>query len=136
MPLLLPQQIQSNMARRRDAGEPELPPCPDKQQMLDGQRSKALGLFAKMDADGNGIIDREEFLNAMTILHHSLDESEVQLVFECMDSHGHITPEQFVGIVQAETLCEPECDGQVLLRHMPHSRPAWWSDAPHYVTDV
>lgn len=37
---------------------------------------------------------REEFLCAMTLLKHSLGDSEMELVFSCMDSHGYITPEQ------------------------------------------
>jgi hypothetical protein len=30
----------------------------------------------------------------MTLLKHSLSDSEMELVFSCMDSHGYITPEQ------------------------------------------
>jgi hypothetical protein len=37
---------------------------------------------------------REEFLCAMKLLQHALGDSEMELVFSCMDSHGYITPEQ------------------------------------------
>ena len=42
---------------------------------------------------------------------------------------------QFVNIVQAEQLCEPAADADIL-RHVPHARPNWWSEAPHCITDV
>jgi hypothetical protein len=37
----------------------------------------------------------------MTLLKHSLGDSEMELVFSCMDSHGYITPEQ----VRAHSTC-------------------------------
>jgi hypothetical protein len=30
----------------------------------------------------------------MALLQHALSDSEMELVFSCMDSHGYITPEQ------------------------------------------
>lgn len=39
-------------------------------------------------------LTREEFLCAMKLLQHALGDSEMELVFSCMDSHGYITPEQ------------------------------------------
>lgn len=30
----------------------------------------------------------------MKLLKHALSDSEMALVFDCMDSHGYITPEQ------------------------------------------
>jgi len=124
-------RTQNNMAKRAAAGAP----ATSKQEVLDSLKTKALELFDQIDSDGNGVIDREEFLCAMKLLQHALGDSEMQLVFTCMDSHGYITPEQFVSIVQAEQLCDPAADADVL-RHVPHSRPNWWSDAPHCVTDV
>jgi len=35
----------------------------------------------------------------MTMLQHGLQDSEMELVFSCMDSHGYITAEQ-VGRLQ------------------------------------
>ena len=49
-------------------------------------------------------------------------------------AHAALSP-QFVNIVQAEQMCEPAADADIL-RHVPHSRPNWWSDAPHCITDV
>lgn len=127
-------KTQANMAKRAAAG---LPMASDlsRADLLQSARAKALELFQQIDADGNGVIDREEFLGAMKLLQHALGDSEMQLVFTCMDSHGFITPEQFVDIVQAEQLCDPACDAEVL-RHVPHAKPSWWSDAPHCVMDV
>lgn len=42
---------------------------------------------------------------------------------------------QFVNIVQAEQLCDIGSDADVL-RHVPHARPNWWTDAPHCIMDV
>jgi hypothetical protein len=42
---------------------------------------------------------------------------------------------QFVSIVQAEQFCDPAADADVL-RHVPHARPNWWSEAPHCIMDV
>jgi Ca2+-binding EF-hand superfamily protein len=64
------------------------------QQLLDGLKVKALVLFADIDTDGNGVIDREEFLVAMQQLQHALSDGEMQLVFGCMESNGCITPQQ------------------------------------------
>lgn len=127
-------RTQANMAKRAAAGLPS-PSSLTPQEVRDSQRAKALELFARVDVDGNGVIDREEFLDAMKLLQRALGDDEMQLVFSCMDSTGYVTPEQFVSIVQAEAPCDPDCDGEHL-RHMRHARPAWWSDAPHCVTDV
>jgi hypothetical protein len=64
------------------------------QQLLDGLKVKALALFADIDTDGNGVIDREEFLVAMQQLQHALSDGEMALVFGCMESNGCITPQQ------------------------------------------
>lgn len=117
-------------------GDAACPPHPDaRAALLEAQQARARDLFARADADGNGRLDREEFLAAMRLLQHALSDSEMQLALSCMDSHGYLTPEQFAGIVQAEQMCDTECDAE-MLRHVPHARPSWWSDAPHCVTDV
>lgn len=33
----------------------------------------------------------------MKLLQHALSDSEMELVFSCMDSHGYITPDQVQG---------------------------------------
>lgn len=129
-------KIQNNIEKKRGAASAaDHAVIQDKQAVLDSLRAKALDLFRQMDADGNGVIDREEFLNAMSLLHRALGDHEMELAFSCMDSNGYITPEQFVGIVQAEELCDPASDAEIL-RHTKHARPSWWSEAPHCITDV
>eukprot|EP00878_Enallax_costatus_P002839 GHUV01003032.1.p1 GENE.GHUV01003032.1~~GHUV01003032.1.p1 ORF type:complete len:259 (+),score=38.06 GHUV01003032.1:117-893(+) len=131
-------KVQSNIAKRAESGASS--PQSDTLQRISAHsaeelKTKAMQLFEDMDADGNGVIDREEFLNAMHMLHHALSDHEMELVFSCMDAHGYLTPEQFVNIVQAERLSDPSADAEVL-RHTKHARPSWWTDAPHCVTDV
>lgn len=125
-------RTQSNISKRAAAGAPE--PV-KKQEVLDSLKAKALELFDQVDTDHNGVMDREEFLDAMKLLKHALSDSEMELALSCMDSHGYITPEQFVNIVQAEQMCDPAADADVL-RHVPHARPNWWSEAPHCIMDV
>jgi hypothetical protein len=131
-------KVQSNIAKRAAAGAP--PPQSNTLQRISSHSAeelkiKAMQLFEDIDTDGNGVIDREEFLNAMHMLHHALSDHEMELVFSCMDSHGYLTPEQFVDIVKAERLSDPHADAEIL-RHTKHTRPSWWTDAPHCVTDV
>jgi hypothetical protein len=125
-------RTQSNMAKRSAQGSPE---ASSKQEVLDNLKAKALTMFEQIDLDGNGVIDREEFLSAMALLQHHLGDTEMEMIFSCMDSHGYLTPDQFVNIVQAEQMCDTGSDADVL-RHVPHARPNWWSDAPHYIMDV
>ncbi|WIA41497.1 hypothetical protein OEZ86_008871 [Tetradesmus obliquus] len=130
-------KIQSNMEKKRvSASSSEVAAIADKQAVLDALHAKAMTMFGQLDTDGNGVIDREEFLSGMSLLHHALGDHEMELALSCMDSHGYITPEQFVGIVQAEELWDDkDCDSHIL-RLTKHARPAWWSDAPHSVMDV
>jgi Ca2+-binding EF-hand superfamily protein len=128
-------EAENNAEKRRAAGT-NRPATPlDMQQLLDGLKVKALALFADIDTDGNGVIDREEFLVAMQQLQHALSDGEMALVFGCMESNGCITPQQFVDIVQAEALQDPAADA-AMLRATPHSRPGWWSEPMKCVSDV
>lgn len=56
----------------------------------------------------------------------------VQELGKCLtavDAHGHVSQEQFVEIVAAEQLIDPDSDAHLLM-HLAHARPNWWSDMP------
>lgn len=131
-------KVQSNIAKRAATGS-AAPQSSTLQRVsshsAEELKVKAMQLFEDIDADGNGVIDREEFLNAMHTLHHALSDHEMELVFSCMDAHGYLTPEQFVSIVEAERLSDPSADAEIL-RQTKHSRPSWWTDGPPCVMDV
>jgi len=81
-------------------------------------------------------------LLAVVFLPQDCYSSPLPLTFPAHPLTGDPLPQfvptaasQFVDIVQAEQICDPACDAEVL-RHLAHSRPSWWSDAPHCITDV
>eukprot|EP00882_Tetradesmus_deserticola_P001022 GHRQ01001107.1.p1 GENE.GHRQ01001107.1~~GHRQ01001107.1.p1 ORF type:complete len:261 (+),score=118.10 GHRQ01001107.1:224-1006(+) len=130
-------KVQHNMDRKgMSASSSQVAELVDKQPVLDALHAKAAAMFGQLDSDGNGIIDREEFLRGMSLLHHALGEHEVELALSCMDSHGYITPEQFVSIVQAEEVWDAQGSDANVLRATSHARPSWWSDAPSSILDV
>ncbi|KIZ05691.1 hypothetical protein MNEG_2268 [Monoraphidium neglectum] len=127
-------KVESQLAERR--GEhlaPHEPTAEERQHddHITHLRVRADELFDAMDTNGDGIVDREEFLVAMSMLRNELgwDEAELGTVFDAIDCHGHVSREQFADILVAEELRDPSADAE-LLRHLVHSRPAWWSDRP------
>jgi hypothetical protein len=42
---------------------------------------------------------------------------------------------QFTDIVAAESMRKPDSDAEVL-RHLPHSRPGWWSECPPSIDNL
>lgn len=130
-------KVQSNIAKRAAGASSPSTSTLNRasSRSVEELKAKALQLFNDIDEDGNGMLDREEFLNAMHMLHHALTDHEMELVFSCMDSHGYLTPDQFTDIVLAERLSDPHADAEIL-RHTKHSRPNWWTEAPPCITDV
>ncbi|KAF6251254.1 hypothetical protein COO60DRAFT_656194 [Scenedesmus sp. NREL 46B-D3] len=130
-------KIQNNMEKKHvSASSSQVAEIAGRQSVLEAAHAKAAAMFSQLDADGNGVIDREEFLSGMSLLHHALGDHEMELALGCMDSHGYITPEQFVGIVAAEEVAGDEASDAAFLRSTSHARPAWWSDAPSSIMDV
>lgn len=94
-----------------------------------GNNAHAVQLFAAVDKNGDGVIDREEFLEAFKLLHRRLDEDEMGRLFLTLDIHGHVTMEQFTDIMAAEELFQLDSDAE-FLRHLHITRPGWWTDCP------
>lgn len=94
-------------------------------------RSRADELFALMDTNGDGVVDREEFIIGMNMLRDELgwDEAELGTVFTAIDCHGHVSRDQFGDIVVAEELRDPAADAE-MLRHVTrrsHDGASLWS---------
>ncbi|KAI8464003.1 MAG: hypothetical protein J3K34DRAFT_441875 [Monoraphidium minutum] len=130
-------KVESDMAKRAAAGDggplaTHLTPEEEAHEAhVAHLRARADELFGALDATGDGVLDREEFLQGMNTLRDELgwDEAELGTVFGAIDCHGHVTREQFSDILVAEELRDPSADAE-LLRHLAHARPSWWSDCP------
>lgn len=53
-----------------------------------------------MDSDLNGVLDVEEFREAMRKAEHELSGSVVSKVLDAMDVHGRLTLDQFLAIAE------------------------------------
>lgn len=68
------------------------------------RRQRMVDLFYAMDTDLNGMLDVEEFREAMRKAHHELSGSIVSKVLESMDVHGRLTLEEFLAIADVRAL--------------------------------
>ena len=66
-------------------------------------RARLVDLFYAMDSDLNGMLDVEEFRQAMRAAHRELPGDVVAKVLEAMDIHGRLTLDQFISIAEART---------------------------------
>jgi hypothetical protein len=70
----------------------------------DALRARALRLFHLADSDGDGRLDREEFLNSMRLMDAELTDAELGEVFSALDASCSLSAAQFVDAVTGEAL--------------------------------
>lgn len=66
-------------------------------------RARLVDLFYAMDSDLNGMLDVEEFRQAMRAAKRELPGDVVSKVLDAMDIHGRLTLDQFISIVEVRT---------------------------------
>ena len=99
------------------------------------RRQRMVDLFYAMDTDLNGMLDVEEFREAMRKADHELSGSVVSKVLDSMDVHGRLTLEEFLAI--ADVSLPPyathgrtqgrvrSVTGALRARQTPHGAVAW-----------
>jgi hypothetical protein len=76
---------------------------PESVHELGARRQRLANLFYAMDSDLNGMLDVEEFREAMKRAEHELSGAVVSKVLESMDIHGRLTLDQFLAIVEVRS---------------------------------